>query len=330
MKANAPKRKIFDAVDMLTGESPAQTTETAAGGVQMLPVDKVKAFHDHPFRMYEGERLNVMVESVKEHGVLSPVIVRKVGKGYEMLSGHNRQNAAKIAGLTDIPAIVKEGISDEEAYIYVIETNVIQRSFGDLLPSEKATVMGMQYDKVRCQGKRNDIIRELQILNGETPTETCGHNGHRFKTRDVLAEEYGYSSRSAARYLRINSLIRSFKDLVDDNKIALLAAVDVSYLSEEEQETVYKVISAMGVKLKPKMAEELRKHGGELTEDMTESLIEAMIVRNTSPDDGTRVKLPDNICEKYFTGMSAVQMAEVVSQALEAWFSGKEAAYVQR
>lgn len=330
MKANAPKRKIFDAVDMLTGESPAQTTETASGGVQMLPVDKIKAFHDHPFRLYEGERLNDMVESVKEHGVLSPVIVRKVGKGYEMLSGHNRQNAAKIAGLTEIPAIVKEGISDEEAYIYVIETNVIQRSFGDLLPSEKATVMGMQYDKVRCQGKRNDIIRELQILNGETPTETCGHNGHRFKTRDVLAEEYGYSSRSAARYLRINSLIRPFKDLVDDNKIALLAAVDVSYLSEEEQETVYKVISAMGVKLKPKMAEELRKHGGKLTENMTESLIEAMIVRKTSPDDGTRVKLPDNICEKYFTGMSAVQMAEVVSQALEAWFSGKEAAYVQQ
>lgn len=296
----------------------------------MLPVDKIKAFHDHPFRLYQGERLNDMVESVKEHGVLNPVIVRKVGMEYEMLSGHNRQNAAKIAGLTDIPAIVKEGISDEEAYIYVIETNVIQRSFGDLLPSEKATVMGMQYDKVRCQGKRNDIIRELQILNGETPTETCGHNGHRFKTRDVLAEEYGYSSRSAARYLRINSLIRPFKDLVDDNKIALLAAVDVSYLSEEEQETVYKVISAMGVKLKPKMAEELRKHGGELTEDMTESLIEGMIVRKASCDDGTRVKLPDNICEKYFSGMNAVQMAEVVVQALEAWFTGKEAAYVQQ
>ena len=330
MKANAPKRKIFDAVDMLTGASPAQTTEPVAGGVQMLHVDKIKAFHDHPFRLYEGERLNDMVESVKEHGVLNPVIVRKVGAEYEMLSGHNRQNAAKIAGLTEIPAIVKEGISDEEAYIYVIETNVIQRSFGDLLPSEKATVMGVQYDKVRCQGKRNDIIRELQILNGETPAETCGHNGHRFKTRDVLAEEYGYSSRSAARYLRINSLIRQFKDLVDDNKIALLAAVDVSYLSDGEQETVYKVISAMGVKLKPKMAEELRKHSGELTEELTESLIEAMTVRKPSPDDGTKVKVPDSICEKYFSGMSAVQMAEVVAQALEAWFSGKEAAYVQQ
>lgn len=155
-------------------------------------------------------------------------------------------------------------------------------------------------------------------------------NGHKFKSRDALAEEYGYSSRNVARYLRINSLIRPFKNLVDDNRIALLAAVDVSYLSEEEQETVYKVISAMGVKLKPKMAEELRKHGGELTEDMTESLIEAMTVRKPSPDDGTRVKVPDSICEKYFSGMNTVQMAEVVAQALEAWFSRKEAAYVQQ
>lgn len=176
---------------------------------------------------------------------------------------------------------------------------MIQRSFADLLPSEKATVMGMQYDKMRCQGKRNDIIRELQILNGETPAATCGHNGHRFKTRDTVAEEYGYSSRSAARYLRINNLIHPFKDLVDDNKIALLAAVDVSYLSEEEQEIVYKVIDTMGVKLKPKMADELRKHGGELTEDAVESLIDSMTVRNTSAGDGVKVVLSDSIRERY-------------------------------
>ena len=329
MKANAPKRKIFDAVDMLTGESPAQDAASAAGGVQMIPVDKIKAFHDHPFRLYEGERLNDMVESVREHGVLNPVIVRKDGKGYEMLSGHNRQNAAKIAGLMEIPAIVKEGITDEEAYIYVIETNVMQRSFADLLPSEKATVMGMQYDKVRCQGKRNDIIRELQILNGETPAATCGHNGHRFKTRDAVAEEYGYSSRSAARYLRINNLIRPFKNLIDDDKIALMAAVDVSYLSEEEQGIVYKVIDTMGLKLKPKMAAELRKHSGELTERMVERLIEAMIVKKVSGNEGMRVILSEDIRQKYFSDMNAAQMAEVVEQALEAWFSGKEAAYVQ-
>lgn len=330
MKANAPKRKIFDAVDMLAGEIPAQVTETAAGGVQMVTVDKIKAFHDHPFRLYEGERLNDMVESVREHGILNPVIVRRMDDGYEMLSGHNRQNAARIVGLTEIPAIVKEGISEQEAYIYVIETNLMQRSFADLLPSEKATVMEAHYSKVCCQGKRNDIIRELQIMNGETPTETCGHNGHRLKSRDALAEEYGYSSRNVARYLWINSLIRPFKDLVDDNKIALLSAVDVSYLAEAEQETVYKVIDAMGVKLRPKMAEELRKHSGKLTEELVESVIDSMSSGRASADDGLRVKLPDSVRQKYFVGMSAIQMAKVVEQALEAWFSGKGAAYVQQ
>lgn len=330
MRANAQKRKIFDAVDMLTGESPVQAGEMAAGGVQMLSVDKIKAFHDHPFRLYEGQRLDDMVESIKEHGVLNPVIVRKAGRGYEMLSGHNRQNAAKIAGLAEIPAIVKEGISDEEAYIYVIETNLMQRSFADLLPSEKATVMEAHYNKVCCQGRRNDIIRELQIMNGEMPGETCGHNGHKFKSRDALAEEYGYSSRNVARYLRINSLIRPFKNLVDDNRIALLAAVDVSYLSEEEQGTVYQVIDEMGVKLKPKMAEELRKYGGALDRDTVEGLIGSMTAKKPSVGESVQIKLSDHIRQKYFVGLSAAQMAEVVEQALEAWFLGKEDAYVQQ
>ncbi len=330
MRANAQKRKIFDAVDMLTGESPVQAGEMAAGGVQMLSVDKIKAFHDHPFRLYEGQRLDDMVESIKEHGVLNPVIVRKAGRGYEMLSGHNRQNAAKIAGLAEIPAIVKEGISDEEAYIYVIETNLMQRSFADLLPSEKATVMEAHYNKVCCQGRRNDIIRELQIMNGEMPGETCGHNGHKFKSRDALAEEYGYSSRNVARYLRINSLIRPFKNLVDDNRIALLAAVDVSYLSEEEQGTVYQVIDEMGVKLKPKMAEELRKYGGALDRDTVKGLIGSMTAKKPSVGESVQIKLSDHIRQKYFVGLSAAQMAEVVEQALEAWFLGKEDAYVQQ
>ena len=167
MKANASKRKIFDAVDMLTENTSAKTTEVKAeNGVEQIAIDSIKAFHNHPFHLYEGERLNDMVESIREHGVLNPVIVRKLGKGYEMLSGHNRANAAKLAGLTEIPAIVKVGLSEAEAYVYVIETNLMQRSFTDLLPSEKAAVMAAHYDKVCCQGKRNDIIRELQILSG--------------------------------------------------------------------------------------------------------------------------------------------------------------------
>lgn len=239
MKANAGKRKIFDAVDLLTEDTSAQTTEVKAkNGVEQIAIASIKAFHNHPFHLYEGERLNDMVESIREHGVLNPVIVLKIDNGYEMLSGHNRANAAKLAGLAEIPAIVKVGLSEAEAYVYVIETNLMQRSFTDLLPSEKAAVMAAHYDKVCCQGKRNDIIRELQILSGAGPDDTCCHNGNKLKSLDVIASEYGFSSRNAARYLRLNHLIQPFKNLMDENKIALLAAVDVSYLTEEEQQMI--------------------------------------------------------------------------------------------
>lgn len=108
MKANAPKRKIFDAVDMMTESAPQVET---GNGIQSLQVDKIKPFHDHPFHLYVGERLDDMVESIREHGILNPVIVRKKGRGYEMLSGHNRQNAARIAGFTEIPGY-REGRAD--------------------------------------------------------------------------------------------------------------------------------------------------------------------------------------------------------------------------
>lgn len=131
MKTNS-KRKVFgDAVDLLMGD---MEEVTMPRGVQMVPVKSIHPFHDHPFHLYEGERLEDMIASVKEHGVLNPVIVQKLDTGYEMLSGHNRWNAAKLAGIKEIPAIVKTDLSEEEAYVYVIETQVIclGLSFGDV------------------------------------------------------------------------------------------------------------------------------------------------------------------------------------------------------
>lgn len=329
MKANAGKRKIFDAVDLLTEDTSAQITEVKAeNGVERIKIDEIQAFHDHPFHLYEGERLQDMVQSIKEHGVLNPVIVRKLGKGYEMLSGHNRANAAKLAGLTEVPAIVKADLPDEEAYVYVIETNLMQRSFNDLMPSEKAAVMAAHYDKVCCQGKRNDIIRELELLNGIEPKSTCGHNGHKLKSRDAMAAEYGFSSRNAARYLRLNYLIQPFKNLMDENKIALLAAVDVSYLTENEQNMLWNIVERQGLKVKPVYAERLRKASGNLTEEKMAEILEALQVKHTDGNAGVSFKLPKSICSKYFDGMDSKQMAAVVEQALAAWFDGKEAAVV--
>lgn len=316
MKANAPKRKIFDAVDMMTADAPRADT---GNGLRSLPVDKIKPFHDHPFRLYEGERLDDMVESIREHGVLNPVIVRKKGRGYEMLSGHNRQNAARIAGLTEIPVIVKEGLTDEEAYVYVIETNVIQRSFTDLAPSEKAAVLSARYEKVISQGKRNDILREIEEIG------TCGHDVHKSKSRDGIGEEYGMTGRNIARYMRVDKLIRPFKDRLDAGELTLTAAVELSYLSEDEQETV----AEHGVKVDERTAKAVRAAAGELTEGKRK--LEEILHPAKAPAQAkmVSVKIPAEAEEKYFSGLKAKDRADLVMQALEAWFAGKEATYVQ-
>lgn len=146
-------------------DKPAQP---ANNGFQILSPEAIRGFRGHPFRLYEGDRLNDLVESISENGVLVPAIVRKIepdenGFEYEMLAGHNRQNAAVIAH-RELPCIVKENLSDHDAWIYVIETNVLQRSFSEMLPSEKAAVLALRYSKMICQGHRNDIIEELKRL----------------------------------------------------------------------------------------------------------------------------------------------------------------------
>lgn len=314
MKANAPKRKIFDAVDMMTADAPQAET---GNGLRNLPVDKIKPFHDHPFHLYEGERLDDMVESIREHGVLNPVIVRKKGRGYEMLSGHNRQNAARIAGLTEIPAIVKEGLTDEEAYVYVIETNVIQRSFTDLTPSEKAAVLSARYEKVISQGKRNDILREIEEIG------TCGHDVHKSKSRDGIGEEYGMTGRNIARYMRVDKLIRPFKDRLDAGDLTLTAAVELSYLSEDEQEAV----AAQDVKVDEKTAKAIRAAAGKLTEEKLEEILHP--AKTPAQAKMVSVKIPAEAEEKYFSGLKAKDRTDLVMHALEAWFAGKGAAYVQ-
>lgn len=313
MKANGPKRKLFDAVDMMTADMPQAET---GNGLQRLPVDKIKPFQDHPFRLYEGERLDDMVESIREHGVLNPVIVRKKGRGYEMLSGHNRLNAAKIAGLSEIPAIVKDGLSEEEAYVYVIETNMIQRAFSELLPSEKAAVLAARYEKVISQGKRNDILREIEEIG------TCGHDVHKSRSRDGIGEEYGMTGRSIARYMRVDKLIPEFKEKLDDGAMTLTAAVELSYLSEEEQG----IAAAENSRINESTAKAIRAAAGELTAEKLEEIMHP--TKKPHPARSVSIKIPAEAGEKYFSGMTAKERTDLVMKALDAWFAGKEAAHV--
>ena len=317
MKANAPKRKVFqDALDLLA-EDPVKDTPVPVNGIVSIPVEEIHPFHDHPFRLYEGERLEDMVQSIKDHGVLNPVIVRKAARGYEMLAGHNRTNAAKIAGLTEVPAIVKTDLSDEDAYVYVIETNLLQRSFAELLPSEKAAVLVARYEKISSQGKRNDIRQEIEALE-----ETCGHDVHKSqKSRDGLGEDYGMTGRNIARYMRLDRLIPEFKDAVDKGTLAMVAAVDLSYLNVKMQKMIQQVTEAEGKKLKPKQAVELRKMGKDITKEGIESVLAG---KEQKKSQSVSVKLPMELYEKYFAQMDARAVQEIIEKALEGYL-GKEA-----
>lgn len=332
MKANAPKRKVFqDALDLLA-EDPVKDTPVPVNGIVSIPVEEIHPFHDHPFRLYEGDRLEDMVQSIKEHGVLNPVIVRKAARGYEMLAGHNRTNAAKIAGLTEVPAIVKTDLSDEDAYVYVIETNLLQRSFAELLPSEKAAVLVARYEKISSQGKRNDIRQEIEALEEtcghdvhKSRQRTCGHDVHKSqKSRDGLGEEYGMTGRNIARYMRLDRLIPEFKDAVDKGTLAMVAAVDLSYLNVKMQKLIQQVAETEGKKLKPKQAVELRKMGKDITKEAVEGVLAG---KEKKKPQSVSVKLPMELYEKYFAQMDAGAVQEIMEKALEGYF-GKEAAGV--
>ena len=304
----------------------------AVNGIVSIPVEEIHPFHDHPFRLYEGDRLEDMVQSIREHGVLNPVIVRKAARGYEMLAGHNRTNAAKIAGLTEVPAIVKTDLSDEDAYVYVIETNLLQRSFAELLPSEKAAVLVARYEKISSQGKRNDIRQEIEDLEKncghdvhKSRQRTCGHDVHKLqKSRDGLGEEYGMTGRNIARYMRLDRLIPEFKDAVDKGTLAMVAAVDLSYLNVKIQKLIQQVAEAEGKKLKLKQAVELRKMGKEITKEGIESVL---VGKERKKSQSVSVKLPVELYEKYFAQMDAGAVQEIMEKALEGYF-GKEAAGV--
>ena len=332
MKANAPKRKVFqDALDLLA-EDPVKNTPVPVNGIVSIPVEEIHPFHDHPFRLYEGDRLEDMVQSIREYGVLNPVIVRKAARGYEMLAGHNRTNAAKIAGLTEVPAIVKTDLSDEDAYVYVIETNLLQRSFAELLPSEKAAVLVARYEKISSQGKRNDIRQEIEALEKtcghdvhKSRQRTCGHDVHRLqKSRDGLGEEYGMTGRNIARYMRLDRLIPEFKDAVDKGTLAMVAAVDLSYLNVKMQKMIQQVAEAEGKRLKPKQAVELRKMGKEITKEAVEGVLAC---KEKKKPQSVSVKLPVELYERYFGQMDAGAVQEIMEKALEGYF-GKEAAGV--
>lgn len=314
MKANQPKRNLFnDAVDLLTGDA-------SDSGIQMLPVDQIKPFHEHPFNLYQGERLDDMVESIRENGILMPVIVRKLSSGYEMMAGHNRRNAARIVGLKEIPAIVKENLTNEEAWVYVLEINVIQKSFSDLTITERIAVLAARYDKVCGTKKREEIIEELHKLNG-----AGGHDVHQqAKSRELIGQEYGMTGRNIARYVRCNQLIPAFKEMLDDGSLTMVSGVELSFLSDEEQELVSKVLEQNGIRVKGNIAKKLKAAAGTITEETVRSILALDKTVAEARNKGViNVKVPTDVYHRYFSEADDREVQNILVEALGLYFMAK-------
>lgn len=314
-------------------DKPAQP---ANNGFQILSPEAIRGFRGHPFRLYEGDRLNDLVESISENGVLVPAIVRKIepdenGFDYEMLAGHNRQNAAVIAH-RELPCIVKENLSDHDAWIYVIETNVLQRSFPEMLPSEKAAVLALRYSKMICQGRRNDIIEELKRLGNPDEireNKTCGIDCHKSKSRDVVGAEYNLKGRAVANYLRINELSVALKIRIDDGEFTIAAAVQLSYLAQEEQQMVEAVLSENKYKVNEGKAVLLREYTGKLTPERAEQILSGEFNRKPKKSTAAAFKVKPAIYKKYFTAsISQKEFDSIVDEALALYFARKEATAV--
>ena len=291
-------------------------------------IEKLTPFKGHPFRLYEGERLDDMVASIKANGVLVPIIVRMIDTTLEILAGHNRVNAAKLAGLDEVPALILESISDEDAQAYVIETNLIQRSFSDMTHTEKAAVIALHHSKMFSQGKRNDILNQIKML--ENPheykeNETCAENPSKLKSREIIAHEYGLKRETVVYYLRVNKLIPELKIMLDDGKIVISSAATLSYLKIEEQILIADCMERNGLSVDVKKADFLRQFSqkGKLN---GENVYKVLSGETTpKPSRTPTVKIDKSIYSRYFKpSQSAKEIQATVEKALEMYFEQQQ------
>ncbi len=259
---------------------------------------EISDFPNHPFKVKQDEAMAEMVDSIRKYGVLVPALVRpKEDGGYEMVAGHRRKFAAALAELTEIPCIVRN-LTDDEATIIMVDSNLQRET---ILPSEKAFAYKMKLDAMKRQGQRNDL--------------TSRQVGTKSRSDKQLADNSPDSARQIQRYIRLTELIPSILQMVDDKKIALNPAVELSYLSKEQQESLYSTMEcedctpslAQAIKMK-----EFSKEG-KLTDEVILS-----IMQEEKPNQKEQFKMPKERISKYFApGTPAQKIEDTIIKALE-------------
>ena len=261
-----------------------------------LPVELLIPFTEHPFRPYSGEQLWELVRSIEENGVLTPILVRpsKDGQRYEIISGHNRVNAARRAGLKTVPATVRE-LDDDAATLAMVESNLRQRE--QLLPSEKAFAYKMQMDALKHQGKAASSQLETKLRSDE-----------------VIAQSSKESRATVQRFIRLTNLITPLLNMVDEKRMAMGPAVELSYLSREDQELLLDVMTAADCTPSLSQAIRLRKlsEAGQFDPDRLDEIID-----EEKPNQREKVTFRLEDLVPYFPESSVEEIRDIIMKLIE-------------
>lgn len=297
MKSSGRKPSLTSYDDIFSTEASRQQEQ-----IQRLAISELHPFKDHPFRVLDDDRMMETVESVKEYGVLVPIIARPMADGgYEIVSGHRRKRACELAGMNEIPAIVRD-LDDDEAVIIMVDSN-LQRE--NILPSERAKAYQMKLEAIKHQGERRDL----------TSRQLVG----KLEAADLIGQDTGESGRQIQRILRLNNLEPPLIDKVDAGKLAFTPAVELSYLKPEEQQWLDTALENTQQTPSLSQAQRMKRESKQGT--LSEQGIMEIMTENkqTIPVKGS-VVLPQEKLTKYFPrSYTTEQMEKVIFKLLDYW-----------
>lgn len=298
MKSSGRKPSLTSYDDIFSTEASRQQEQ-----IQRLALSELHPFKDHPFRVLDDDRMMETVESVKEYGVLVPIIARPMPDGgYEIVSGHRRKRACELAGLNEIPAIVRD-LDDDEAVIIMVDSN-LQRE--NILPSERAKAYQMKMEAMRRKAGRPSKENSRQVVGN-------------FEMADVIGKETGESGRQVQRFIRLNNLEPPLIDKVDAGKLAFTPAVELSYLKPEEQQWLDTALENTQQTPSLSQAQRMKRESKQGT--LSEQGIMEIMTENkqTVPAKGS-VVLPQEKLTKYFPrSYTTEQMEKVIFKLLDYW-----------
>ena len=280
-------------------------TDAKREKVRRVAVAMIDDFPEHPFKVKDDEEMEKLKDSISLYGVLTPVVARRCENGrYELISGHRRKYACKALGIEFMPAIVRE-MSREEAVIAMVDSN-LQREH--ILPSEKAFAYKMKLEALKCQGKRTDL--------------TCAPLEHKLgdgKSRDIVGDESGESREQVRRYIRLTELVPELLELVDDGRMAFRPAVEISYLTEDEQRDLVETIDSEDCTPSLSQACRMKKFSQEGKLDMDAIFA---IMTEEKANQKEKIKIPAERLDRFFErGTPQAEIEKVIIAALEDYYA---------